>query len=554
MAIDYEKTLSEITIKGYFSEYLPPCFRFDERLLNYDIPEKYDLIEPLTFSMSRFSTENSRRHISIPDIVSYLAVFKHIKDNDILKEIIEFTSKNNISFSPILSNQGEILTHEKAYCKQPAVIGKASQNDDEDISLYINNIMKKISMSLGAKKILKLDISNCYSSFYTHMIPSIILGYDKAYSNFLKYNKNKEDHEIDPKYKIYNSLDKRIRGQNLNRTNGLLTGPLFSRIIMEGILCRIDIEIKERCPKIKYARYVDDYEIYLFDGHRIDDILSLFYTTFKKYGFSFNSQKTEIVDFPFYLASNLNNVFAQFTSSPMDAERTMQLFNEFLTWEKKGTKGAIRFLLKNLEVNKIDMRGITLYKSYLLSILSNDLRSLINVCTLLCNEDIYFSESETRLIKELLFYNLKCGCELETIWLLYILIKHNKIDYEIIRFILESNNELAKLIIYKNLPLSSTEIDLMINSESWLLLYEMYLDNKISETIFKQKLQLDKSYDFYSNLKNNAVSFCKKVDQIKHSSTVIRGENPFLRAVEASKTKSQVSRAVHNILKDKEDT
>ena len=56
---------------------------------------------------------------------------------------------------------------------------------------------------------------------------------------------------------------------------------------------------------IIYFIDVDDYDIYIFDGQRVDQVTSIFSNIFRKYGFAINSEKTEIEEYPFYVISNL---------------------------------------------------------------------------------------------------------------------------------------------------------------------------------------------------------------------------------------------------------
>ena len=92
------------------------------------------------------------------------------------------------------------------------------------------------------------------------MIPAIVLGFNKAQEEYEKSLKHTPCSET---YKKYKKLDGVIRYQNLNRTNGLLPGILTSKIIAEALLTRIDIELEE--VGLKFVRYVDDYEVFLYD-------------------------------------------------------------------------------------------------------------------------------------------------------------------------------------------------------------------------------------------------------------------------------------------------
>ena len=67
-----------------------------------------------------------------------------------------------------------------------------------------------------------------------HMIPTIIMGYEAADAEHKKsLSIPKEDlNTLDTKYLKYQKLDKILRRQNLNQTNGLLVGTLYSKIII----------------------------------------------------------------------------------------------------------------------------------------------------------------------------------------------------------------------------------------------------------------------------------------------------------------------------------
>ena len=248
--------------------------------------------------MSRYNGNDARRSIFVPEIGAYAVVQNYIKQNHIVKELVEFTENNDASFSPILGKDNSIMRHEQSY-------GEITTQLEAISSDYIENIAKKIIKSSGARKVLKLDISNCFSSFYMHMIPTILLGVEGAELDYNKFLKNSKDTTISDTYRKYRKLDEVIRRQNLNRTNGLLSGPLTSKIIAEGVLTRIDKELISE--GIKFSRYVDDYEVYLFDDNE-KMMISIFTRVLKMYGFSLNNEKTEVVDFPYYVAENLEKI------------------------------------------------------------------------------------------------------------------------------------------------------------------------------------------------------------------------------------------------------
>ncbi len=496
----YDEKANELTLKGFFSEYLPPCFKLSPEVLLLSPKNNCDLIVPYSFTMSRHIGNGSRRTIFIPEICAYLATYSYMKSNNIFQELIEFSETSTHSFSPILKPDGSILSHEQAYDIAPLTT-------ENTLSEYINNISKKIIQSAGSKKILKLDISNCYSSLYIHMLPAIILGADKAEIEYDKYKCNKNDPTIDPQYIKYAKLDQIIRKQNLNRTNGTLTGTLFSKMIIESLLSRIDRELETY--KLNFARYVDDYEVFLTDENE-KTVISNFSSTLKKYGFALNSEKIETIDFPYYLVENFEKILSGYPNTLNDAN-IIDIFTTFSNFEKEGVKGALRFLLKTFEKTSPEIENPDLYKSYLFTVMANNERSLIKACSILLNEYTKeITEKDVTTIKSLLKTHICFEHDLEVIWLLYLLTKIDNVSKQVITDILQTNNELAQLILLHNNLLNDEEKNIIITkAKSWILLYELYSRDLIDEALFISKLKLKNNIGLYKTLKEKNIHFIK---------------------------------------------
>lgn len=507
MSRDYDKIQKEIALTGFFSEYLPPCFSLDSTVFNFEKGNKCDLIPPYSFSMSRFNGNDARRTIFIPEIGAYLSAYEYMTKENIIQELIEFTESSTHSFSPILGNEDSIVKHEQIY-------GLDTDDNVTFTSEYIKNIGKKIVQSSGAKKVLKLDISNCFSSFYLHMIPTIILGAEKTQEQYDLYKKDPKSPLIDPYYIRYKKLDEVIRRQNMNRTNGILPGILSSRIIAEALLTRIDKELD--VLGINFARYVDDYEVFLYDDNE-KKIISDISKVLKKYGFTLNFEKTEIIDFPYYIVENFNKILANTFEKPISSEELIEIFTIFSNMEKNGVKGSIRFLLKTLEQNskKIDIEDYSLYKAYLISIMSNNERALTKACSILIdNCELYpLTENDKKIIYKLINNHLISGHDLEVIWLLYLLIKTKNISLgdPIITSILNEQNELAYLILLEFDLLDSNQKEtIKQKSTSWIALYEFFANDLITQDELENKLALSKNIKLYKFLKYNNIHFIKK--------------------------------------------
>lgn len=499
------ESYKQIATQGFFSEYLPPCFFLDKKGLNYVPPENCDIIQPYCFTMSKYDQADSRRNIYITELGSYLVLHEYMWNNNLLKELIDFTKSEDYSFSPVINQQGQIYRFEQSYGQTEEVL----EESFEICSDYIENISKKIIKATGAKLILKLDISNFYGAIYTHLIPTIIMGYESADS---EYRQSQKVENLSPTYEKHSKLDKLVRRMNSNQTNGLLAGPFVSRLISEALLTRIDKEIKSE--NIRFVRYVDDYEIFVFDDNtettksKIDLIL-------RKYNLTINNEKTREEKFPYYINKNLNKLFTDLHIDEFDNEHLMDMFNSFFTLENKGTKGAIRFLLKSLEKNPIDISDSELYKAYLLTILQNNKRSLIKACQILIekkSENFCINDKDITLIKKILLRSLQQINDLEVIWLLYLLIEIEGIerDDDIIIRICSSKNELAQvMLLRKGFISQDLKQTMKSSSTSWILNYELFSENIITEDEFKEKLTIHQNLNMYNKLKQNGIHFCE---------------------------------------------
>lgn len=499
MSRNYDEIAKEILYNGFFSEYLPCCFSVPNNINKFLPGDSCDIIEPYSFTMSRYNGNDSRRTIFIPEIGSFLTACEHMKRNLIYQELIEFSESSKHSFSPILKEDNSIVKHEQVYGDD--ILDTRSYSAD-----YINNIGRKIILAAGAKKILKLDISNCYSSFYMHMIPAILLNADNAEKEYNKSKHNVQNEPIDPIYIKYKKLDEIMRRQNLNRTNGLLTGPINSKIVVEAILTRIDSELDDL--GFNFARYVDDYEFFIFEDGEEKNIITKFSNVLKRYGFSVNAEKTTLIDFPYYLVENFQKIIDSYPENFDDAS-LIDIFTAFSNLEKNGVKGAIRFLLKVFDKAPPKVENSDLYKAYLFNIMANNERSLIKACSILIDQyrdDL--TDSDIKLIIKLLRNHLSAGHDLEVIWLLCILIELDKGVTEVAEPIAETDNELAQLLLLRTSNLKGDNLNLVIQkARSWILLYELYAGDYIDEETFISKLHLSKSLKMYQRLKNNGIHF-----------------------------------------------
>lgn len=101
--------------------------------------------------------------------------------------------------------------------------------------------------------------------------------------------------------------------------------------------------------------------------------------------------------------------------------------------------------------------------------------------------------------------------DLEVLWILYILLETQALTAgnTLIDQILSSSNELAQIMLLRRGVLSDSQKQtLSENSRSWILTYELFSENVLSEDAIVRKLNLSKNLNMYQKMKVNGVHFC----------------------------------------------
>ena len=121
------------------------------------------------------------------------------------------------------------------------------------------------------------------------------------------------------------------------------------------------------------------------------------------------------------------------------------------------------------------------------------------------------NEKEKAQISTMLLMNLLEDHDLEVLWLLYILIEAQALvpNDSVINKIIESQNELAQIMLLrKNFLSDAQKQTISEKAHSWILLYELFSNDIISEESLVRKLNLNKNLNMYRKMKDNDVHFC----------------------------------------------
>jgi hypothetical protein len=256
---------------GMFAEKIPPIFT-SEPLYDYCIANGYSWLNEKAHSAISYE---SMRNISIPRILSipypttYVNQCKFVSDNwdDLQLHFLEKTESDTFKKSQI---------HIRKMNDKKELFEMNYKDFDSKYGLLETEI------SIGAKYIVKADISNCFPSIYTHAISWALAGIEEA-------KKNQKDTS-----KWYNQLDFHTRALKDNETHGVLIGPHSSNLISEIILVAVDNELQ----RYKFTRCIDDYTCFVPSQQDAETFLIDLAKALKKYDLLLNHKKTEILKLP----------------------------------------------------------------------------------------------------------------------------------------------------------------------------------------------------------------------------------------------------------------
>lgn len=167
--------------------------------------------------------------------------------------------------------------------------------------------------------LLKLDISKCFDSIYTHSLSWALLNKEIVKEKITESNKT-----------FAGLFDELMRQLNYNETNGIIIGPEFSRIFAELILQSVDwtlaLALNEKHKlkhKVHYEifRYVDDYFIFYNDEKTKNSILEKLQLHLKDYKLYLNVNKQVVYEKPII------------TEITIAKQRIKELLNEKLVFE-----------------------------------------------------------------------------------------------------------------------------------------------------------------------------------------------------------------------------
>ena len=160
-----------------------------------------------------------------------------------------------------------------------AINGKFPQNGRTPLA---------IQNRIGARFILKTDISRFYHSIYTHSIPWALHGKKVAKANRTLNS-------------LGNKLDYLVRQGQDGQTVGIPIGPDTSLVIAEMLMHQVDGALYSALPQISGHRFIDDYELSFLTRDEAEKAYHLLDLELAEFELALNPKKTSIERLPLKL-------------------------------------------------------------------------------------------------------------------------------------------------------------------------------------------------------------------------------------------------------------
>ena len=328
-----KKHPDDIPLSVFSTECLTPDLA-DEMLKNYQKRRQstdkvlgYDQIE---YQTTRFNLVPRLMHIPHP--APYARLCKLLSENwDKLSHICENCNSRE---KPAKHDTGRLIMGKWEGLEQISVMNYSKLSD----------VRHRLKISTGKFYRVKADITSFFPSIYTHSIPWVVVGRDKA-----KINLGKE--------LWYNQLDEAQRNVKRGETQGIPIGPATSHIISEFILCQIDETLSKK--DYMFVRYVDDYECYCETHEDAENFILDLAKELRKYLLSLNPKKVMIEELPRpyqdqWVTTLRNNIPSWSQLSPRNIMNFLDLAVDLQMRYPEGNvlKYAVRTLANSKKFNK----------------------------------------------------------------------------------------------------------------------------------------------------------------------------------------------------------
>lgn len=308
------------------------------------------------------------REFGIPNPFSYERLVYTIKDN--WRDILDYFKKQTAQWEYKVSriHIRKILTSKTIFQMNygEATIGTNIPSRavfNMNYKNFIEDDNPLPELLLGKKYLVKVDISRCFPSIYTHSIEWAAVTKRVAK---IRHNKRQVKKSWDM------LLDINLSNTTYGETHGVLIGPHSSNLISEIILTAIDNKMYEE--GYRYIRYIDDYSCYVESLEKADNFINDLDSELQEYGLAINQKKIKIIELPEQSESNWTNKLTRFLlKQPLDYSDVKAFFDFAIETMKENdsNKAILLYALKILSKKKMNSNAKKYYIDfgfYLLSL------------------------------------------------------------------------------------------------------------------------------------------------------------------------------------------
>lgn len=285
------------------------------------------------------------------------------------------------------------------------VIAEKNQQKHQILEWCEKIEQNSLKLALDFKYLYNTDITNCYSSIYTHSIAWAIHTKDIAKSN-------QNDMNL-----IGNQIDKHIQHMSYGQTNGIPQGSILMDYIAEIVLYYADEEISKIIREkgiskelFEILRYRDDYRVFVNEVEIGEKLIKIISEILADLGLKLNPSKTKYssnVIRDSVKKGKLNYLKSGFSfNEEKNLQRRLLFIHEFAN-ENQNEGELIKMLENSLEgINKIRKQDVEVLISIVTDIGFRNTRTYPQVAAILSklfNEisDMEREEIVNKVIKKL---------------------------------------------------------------------------------------------------------------------------------------------------------
>lgn len=270
---------------SYSNINLPDYFSFQNLLNNIDIELAGKKISDFRTKTPREFDNVNHKLLSNKDGKFAWRPFQLINPAIYVSLVNTITEKDNWK---ILIDRFKIFqSNQKIECHSLPAISETENktNQSAQILNWWQMIeQKSLTLSLDFKHVLHTDISDCYSSIYTHSVPWAIHTKEKS-------KKNRKNSLLG------NAIDNHLQDMSYGQTNGIPQGSVLMDFIAEIVLSYIDLLLFEKLEvknitDYKILRYRDDYRIFTNNSFKAEEIAKELSEILSSLGLKLNAEKT----------------------------------------------------------------------------------------------------------------------------------------------------------------------------------------------------------------------------------------------------------------------